>query len=114
MTVMLAIPAHAPSPPSSSQQIADQLKAVFGDSAILCVQADDDGSLPAPAPHAHDNCPLCQFHAQALGLQAPDLVVLPGGCASTGAQPAIANSEALPPPSRWPSTAQPRGPPILV
>lgn len=114
MTVMLAIPAHAPAPLSSSQQIAAELKAAFGEAAVLCVQDDDDNSAPAtPAPHVHDHCPLCQFHAQASGLHAPDLVCLPGGVARSWIRSIVATDEA-PPPSPWPSTSQPRGPPTLV
>ena len=113
MTIMLSLPAHSPARLSLSAQVAGELKATFGDAAVLCVQDDEAQNPGTPAPHAHDNCPLCQFQAHALGLQVPDLAVLPHEFAPSGDTP-IASTELAPQPSRWPSTSQPRGPPQLV
>jgi hypothetical protein len=60
--------------------IAAELKALFGDTAQLCVQVNDD-KAPVhhnPAGHCCDQCPLCRFAAQAVAFVAPDLPALPG------------------------------------
>jgi hypothetical protein len=60
--------------------IAAELKALFGDTAQLCVQVNDD-KAPAqhsPSGHCCDQCPLCRFAAQAVAFVAPDLPCLPG------------------------------------
>jgi hypothetical protein len=60
--------------------IAAQLKALFGDTAQLCVQVNDD-KAPAkhtPSSHCCDQCPLCRFAAQAVAFVSPDLPALPG------------------------------------
>ena len=60
--------------------IAAELKALFGDTAQLCVQVNDD-TAPAkhnPPGHCCDQCPLCRFAAQAVAFVAPDLPALPG------------------------------------
>jgi hypothetical protein len=60
--------------------IAAELKALFGDTAQLCVQVNDD-KAPAkhgPSGHCCDQCPLCRFAAQAVAFVSPDLPVLPG------------------------------------
>jgi hypothetical protein len=60
--------------------IAAQLKALFGDTAQLCVQVNDDKG-PAkhtPSGHCCDQCPLCRFAAQAVAFVSPDLPVLLG------------------------------------
>jgi len=60
--------------------IAAELKALFGDTAQLCVQVGDDKSPVQhnPAHHCCDQCPLCRFAAQAVAFVAPDLPALPG------------------------------------
>jgi hypothetical protein len=60
--------------------VAAELKALFGDTAQLCVQVNDD-KAPAqhhPAGHCCDQCPLCRFAAQAVAFVAPDLPAAPG------------------------------------
>ena len=60
--------------------IAAELKALFGDTAQLCVQVNDDKAPAKHAPSGHccDQCPLCRFAAQAVAFVAPDLPALPG------------------------------------
>ena len=60
--------------------IAAELKALFGDTAQLCVQVNDDKAPAKHAPSGHccDQCPLCRFAAQAVAFVSPDLPVLPG------------------------------------
>jgi hypothetical protein len=73
----LAAPAFAG---ADDAAIAAQLKALFGDTAQLCVQVNDD-KAPAqhnPSGHCCDQCPLCRFAAQAVAFVAPDLPTLPG------------------------------------
>ena len=72
----LAAPAFAG---ADDAAIAAELKALFGDSAQLCVQVNDD-KAPAkhnPSGHCCDQCPLCRFAAQAVALVPPDLPALP-------------------------------------
>ena len=73
----LAAPAFAG---ADDAAIAAELKALFGDTAQLCVQVNDD-KAPAnhnPSSHCCDQCPLCRFAAQAVAFVAPDLPALPG------------------------------------
>ncbi len=73
----LAAPAFAG---ADDAAIAAELKALFGDTAQLCVQVNDD-KAPArhdPSGHCCDQCPLCRFAAQAVAFVAPDLPALPG------------------------------------
>jgi hypothetical protein len=60
--------------------IAAELKALFGDTAQLCVQVNDDKAPVQHHPFGHccDQCPLCRFAAQAVAFVAPDLPALPG------------------------------------
>jgi hypothetical protein len=60
--------------------VAAELKALFGDTAQLCVQANDDKAPVQhnPAGHCCDQCPLCRFAAQAVAFVAPDLPAAPG------------------------------------
>ena len=60
--------------------IAAELKALFGDTAQLCVQVNDDKAPVQhnPTGHCCDQCPLCRFAAQAVAFVAPDLPALPG------------------------------------
>jgi hypothetical protein len=59
--------------------IAAELKALFGDTAQLCVQVNDDKAPAKPAPSSHccDQCPLCRFAAQAVAFVSPELPALP-------------------------------------
>ena len=59
--------------------IAAELKALFGDTAQLCVQVKDDKAPAKHAPSSHccDQCPLCRFAAQAVAFVSPDLSALP-------------------------------------
>jgi hypothetical protein len=57
---------------------AAELKAVFGDTAQLCVQINDD-KAPAkhsPSGHCCDQCPLGRFAAQAVAFVLPNLPAL--------------------------------------
>jgi hypothetical protein len=59
--------------------IAAGLKAVFGDTAQLCVHADDQSAPAQHGPcHCCDQCLLCGCAAQAVAFVSPDLPVLPG------------------------------------
>jgi hypothetical protein len=60
--------------------VAAELKALFGDTAQLCVQVNDDKAPVQhnPAGHCCDQCPLCRFAAQAVAFVAPDLPAAPG------------------------------------
>jgi hypothetical protein len=60
--------------------IATELRALFGDTAQLCVQVNDERA-PAqhhPCGHCDDQCPLCRFTAQIAAIVASDLSVLIG------------------------------------
>ena len=67
--------------------IAAELKALFGDTAQLCVQVNDDKAPAKHAPSGHccDQCPLCRFAAQAVAFVSPDLPALPGSARQRGA-----------------------------
>jgi hypothetical protein len=60
--------------------IAAELRALFGDTAQLCVQVNDDKTPVQhnPSGHCCDQCPLCRFAAQAVAFVPPDLPPLPG------------------------------------
>jgi hypothetical protein len=60
--------------------IAAELKALFGDTAQLCVQVNDDKAPVQHHPFGHccGQCPLCRFATQAVAFVAPDLSALPG------------------------------------
>jgi hypothetical protein len=60
--------------------IAAELKALFGASAQLCVQVNDDKTPGQhhPSSHCCDQCPLCRFAAQVVAFVGPDLLALPG------------------------------------
>ena len=71
----LAAPAFAG---ADDAAIAAELKAVFGDTAQLCVHADDQSAPTQHGPcHCCDQCPLCRFAAQAVAFVPPDLPALP-------------------------------------
>src|ERR1700691_3394673 len=66
-------------PGSDTTAIADDLQAVFGDAAGLCVHIDNKGapSPQAPCNHCDDQCPLCRIAAQAAAFVPPDAPTLP-------------------------------------
>jgi hypothetical protein len=95
--------------------IAAQLKALFGDTAQLCVQVNDDKAPAKHAPSSHccDQCPLCRFAAQAVAFVSPDLPALPGrldGEAHAIRAPPV--RDVLPPYPAQPNPA--RAPPLAV
>ena len=59
--------------------IAADLKAIFGDAAAFCAHVDDKGapSPHGPCNHCDDQCPLCQFVAQAATFVPPVAPTLP-------------------------------------
>jgi hypothetical protein len=64
---------------TDDRAIAAELKALFGDTAQLCIQITDD---KAPAKHAPlgrccDECPLCRPATQAVAFVPPDPPALP-------------------------------------
>jgi hypothetical protein len=110
----LALPMHRMAGPADVAEIASELKASFGDAAVLCTQADrDDPGAPLPVGHCDDHCPLCQAGAGALATILPDV--------SHTAVRENKMAEAIPPPTesgvfapRRISQAQPRAPPAEV
>ena len=77
---LLALPFHHPIAQSSKSVIVAQLRATFGEAAVLCIHGDDPGAPAAPldrSGHCEDECPLCQFGAQAAALVPPPTPVLP-------------------------------------
>ncbi|HEY4809244.1 MAG TPA: hypothetical protein VIH81_16090 [Roseiarcus sp.] len=108
----LAAPAFAG---ADDAAIAAQLKALFGDTAQLCVQVNDDKApvKHAPSSHCCDQCPLCRFAAQAVAFVSPDLPALPGrldGEAHAIRAPPV--RDVLPPYPAQPNPA--RAPPLAV
>jgi hypothetical protein len=95
--------------------IAAELKALFGDTAQLCVQVNDDKAPAKHAPSSHccDQCPLCRFAAQAVAFVSPDLPALPGRLDSEAhAIRAPPVRDVLPPYPVQPNPA--RAPPLAV
>jgi hypothetical protein len=95
--------------------IAAELKALFGDTAQLCVQVNDDKAPAKHAPSSHccDQCPLCRFGAQAAASVSPDLPVLPGRIeAAAHAIRAPPSKDILPAYPAQPNPA--RAPPLAV
>ena len=94
---------------------AAELKALFGDTAQLCVQVNDD-KAPVhhnPAGHCCDQCPLCRFAAQAVAFVAPDLPALRGRLESEAhAIRAPPSRDVLPAYPAQPNPA--RAPPLAV
>jgi hypothetical protein len=108
----LAAPAFAG---ADDAAIAAQLKALFGDTAQLCVQVNDDKAPVKHAPFQHccDQCPLCRFAAQVVAFVAPDRPALPERFASDAhAIRAPPGGDALPPYPFQPNPA--RAPPLAV
>jgi hypothetical protein len=95
--------------------IAAELKALFGDTAQLCVQVNDDKAPVQhnPTGHCCDQCPLCRFAAQAVAFVAPDLPALPGRLdGEAHAIRAPPSQYVLPPYLSQPNPA--RAPPLAV
>ncbi len=97
--------------PSPEAIAAAELKATFGDTALLCLQADE--TTPGQQGRScDDSCPLCQLHATGLAL------LLPPGPAELPLPPLAdvlgeASFAQLPSPRRLRATlAQPRAPPF--
>jgi hypothetical protein len=108
----LAAPAFAG---ADDAAIAAELRAVFGDTAQLCVQVNDDKAPAKHAPSGHccDQCPLCRFAAQAAAFVPPDLPALPERLHTDAhAIRAPPSREALPPYPVQPNPA--RAPPFAV
>ncbi len=71
---LMALPYHHADARPDRSSVVVTLRAEFGDTAVLCVQAADDAlpSLPERRQgHCDDGCPLCRFAAQAVALAAP-------------------------------------------
>lgn len=97
-------------------EIAGELKAAFGDVAVLCIQADDADSSRAPSDrsgHCDDCCPLCQFSAGAHALVLPTLLGAPTRIAAASETLAPAADFVRLKPVRT-AFAQPRAPPLEV
>ncbi len=112
---LLALPYHRAGAQPDLTSVAATLKATFGQSAVLCAQADDETSSTSPERrqgHCDDGCPLCQFAAQAALLVSPT-PSLPARF-DIAAAPLTARADfgwARPSPIRF---AQPRAPPREV
>ncbi|MGO4871034.1 MAG: DUF2946 family protein [Roseiarcus sp.] len=112
---LAALPYHHTDARPDLSSVAASLKAQFGDSAVLCAQADDDASSTAPERrhgHCDDGCPLCQFAAQAVLLIAP-APSLPARI-DVAATPLTERADFERPEPRPTAFAQPRAPPIEV
>ena len=94
--------------------IAAELKALFGNTAQLCVHANDQSAPAQHGPcHCCDQCPLCRFAAQAVAFVSPDLPVLPGRLDGEAyAIRAPPSQDVLPPYPAQPNPA--RAPPLAV
>lgn len=110
----LAPPVHLMRAPAEVARVAADLKATFGDQAVLCIQADADGAPPTPAaPSApcDDCCPLCQFHAGAHAFILPPLRGPPMRIEAASETLAAAPDFVRPKTYRT-AFAQPRAPPV--
>ena len=110
---MVAPGAHRMVAPGAAE-IAGELKAAFGDVAVLCIQADDADSSRAPADrsgHCDDCCPLCQLSVGAHALVLPTLLGAPTRIAAASETLAPAPDFVRLKPVRT-AFAQPRAPPF--
>lgn len=111
---LVALPYHHPQAGHDLAAVAAELKATFGDAAVLCTQADD--SSPTTPDRQHDGCdlgcPLCQFASHALLLEAPP-PALPERLAIV-AGPPPARADFLRPRESAIRFAQPRAPPFFA
>ena len=99
---------------SDVAEVAAELKAAFGEVAVLCVQAEDDKSPRAPTDpsgHCNDCCPLCQFSAGAHAIVLPTLLGAPTRIAGASETLAPAPDFVRLKPVRT-AFAQPRAPPL--
>lgn len=70
---LFATPMHRMALATDPGEVALGLKALFGNAAVLCVQADADGGSGAPRNSRHhcDDCPLCRAGAGVHALLVP-------------------------------------------
>ena len=111
-----APPAASAAPYSGADDaaVAAELRALFGDSAALCVHDEDSGAPVKHAPgHCCDQCPLCRPLSQTAAYVPPDAPALPervnGGAQAIRAPP---RDDALPSHPAQPNPA--RAPPLAV
>jgi len=109
---MLAAPLHQMAAHAEIAGVASELKAVFGDAAVLCINVEDGGDAPAPARDCDDSCPLCQFHSGAHALILPYLAGLPTRIGASGRTLGLAPAVSLK--NTHKAFAQPRGPPLAA
>ena len=77
LIAQLVAPASHRMAPPDAVGAAAELKAAFGDIAVLCTQADEADNSQGPADrsgHCDDCCPLCQLSAGAHALLLPTLL----------------------------------------
>jgi hypothetical protein len=114
LVVQLLAPASHRMAASDVAEVAAELKAAFGEVAVLCVQAEDDKSPRAPTDpsgHCNDCCPLCQFSAGAHAIVLPTLLGAPTRIAGASETLAPAPDFVRLKPVRT-AFAQPRAPPL--
>ena len=101
----------APFGADGSRAVASELKALFGESAFVCVQAGDETPSPTHEKSCDDTCPLCQIQATGLAFWPHDDLV--GAVRLDGAVSAI-GPPVSPAPRRLQrvAQAQPRAPPL--
>jgi hypothetical protein len=111
---LLAPVSHSMAAPADVAGVAGELKGIFGDVAVLCVQTDDgDGpQKPADRPgHCDDCCPLCQFCASAHALVSPIPLGVPTPIEASAETLAFTPDLVRLKPART-AFAQPRAPPF--
>jgi len=111
----LAPAAHWMAPPTEVAGVAAELKAAFGDIAVLCIQDRDAGDERTPVDPSHrcDDCPLCQLHAAIHALAPPPPFGAPIRIAAAAEKLAF-SPEIVRPKSPRTAFAQPRAPPLEV
>jgi hypothetical protein len=110
---LLAPASHRMAAPNVAA-IAAELKATFGEVAVLCVQAEDDKSPRTPtdpARHCDDCCPLCRLSAGAHALVLPTFLGAPTRIAAASETLAPAPVFVRLKPVRT-AFARPRAPPL--
>ena len=111
---LLAPASHRMAAPGDVAGTAAELKAAFGEVAVLCIQADDASHSQAPADRSgqcDDCCPLCQLSAGAHALVLPTLLGVPTRIVSASETLAAAPDFVRLKPVRT-AFAQPRAPPF--
>jgi hypothetical protein len=94
--------------------VAAELRATFGDVAVLCVQAEDTKTPLGPSDprgHCDECCPLCQALSAAHALVPPAPIGSPERIEGHAEIIAIVSARG-PPRHREISPAQPRAPPF--